>query len=69
MSQPSGHQVICVEPGPSGLSQYYWASSPSYSLGIFEVVANRVWWLLWVALISVCEEGGFLLWEVAESQL
>ena len=33
--QPSGHQVICVGPGPSGLSQYYWASSPSYSLGVF----------------------------------
>ena len=69
VGQPSGHQVIRVGPGPSGLSQYCWASSPSYSLGIFEVLADRIRWLLRVALISVCEEGGILLWEVAERQL
>ena len=69
MGQPSGHQVICVGPGPSGLSQYYWASSPSYSVSVVHLVAYRIWWLLRVALISISKESGLLLWEVAKRQL
>ena len=61
LDQPSGTQVIRVGPGPSGLSQYCWASSPSYSLGIVEVVADRVRWLLRVVLVSVLEDGRLLL--------
>ena len=68
MSQPSGHQVICVGPGPSGLSQYYWASSPSYSLSVVHVVADQIRWLLRVVLVSVLEDGRLLLREVAERQ-
>ena len=69
MNQPSGRQVICVGPGPSGLSQYCWASSPSYSLNVAHVLANRIWWLLRVVLISVLEDGGLLLKEAAERHL
>ena len=29
-----------MDPGPSGLSQYCWASSPSYSLGTLEVLLH-----------------------------
>ena len=68
LDQPAGRQVICVGPGPKGLSQYYWASSPSYSLGVVHVVANRIRWLLRVVLVSVLEDGGVLLREVAERQ-
>jgi len=57
-----------VVPGVPGLSQYYWASSPNYSLGIFEVVANRVRRLLRVVLVSVFKDGRLILGKVAECQ-
>ena len=37
LCQPAGHQVTKGGPRPSGLSQYCWASSPSYSLWVVQV--------------------------------
>ena len=41
LDQPSGHQVIFVRPRPRGLSQYCWASSPSYSLVVVELLDSQ----------------------------
>ena len=54
--------------GVLGFWGYCWASSPRNSLGIVEVLADRIRWLLQVALISVLEIGRLLLEEVAERQ-
>ena len=35
-----------TDPGALSLSQYYWASSPSYSLGVIKVLVNGLRWLL-----------------------
>ena len=40
MCQPAGHQVTKGGPRPSGLSQFCWPSSPSYSLWVVEVLLH-----------------------------
>ena len=52
--------AACSAQGPqgapmaSGLSQYYWASSPSYSLLVVQVLLNGLHsWILEILLLSV----------------
>ena len=48
--RPQGH----VAPMASGLSQYYWASSPSYSYVVVQEVAGvQRCWLLEIFVFSV----------------
>ena len=38
---PLGARSPVWDPGPQGLSQYYWASSPSYSLVLFKLLDSQ----------------------------
>ena len=40
-NSPLGARSSVRDPGPQGLSQYYWASSPSYSLVLFKLLDRR----------------------------
>ena len=38
---PLGARSLVWDPGPQGLSQYCWASSPSYSLVVVELLDSQ----------------------------